>query len=236
MYFCWTARLVTTTEKQTQRLKEGCHIITEDYSPYRRCVLIFVLRDAGPADGHSSSKHRKCFTEVTLCNSEYMDSPAQRGHSLTLQFCWFKTITALKCSSPSSPFLQNHISVPSSLIPPLLPSYIMSTHPFGTGTNLSTLAHSCPAQARAKRLILAPRPRELSQLHPSFPTLSASISSNTLPGGRYGHQRRGWYFWPPCVWNYSAAHLCISVWRPLELAYTWPHRHYPHTPCPQMVY
>lgn len=112
------------------------------------------------------------------------------------------------CPQPSGPLLYSLFSFspfqlhvcPSVFDSPLLALYIMSTHSFGPTTHFSSLHCSCPAQASAKRLILALRPSKLSQLS-SFSPLSVSIWSNTLPGCRYGHQRAGWYFWPLCMRN-----------------------------------
>lgn len=61
----------------------------------------------------------------------------------------------------------------------------------------------------------------LSQLS-SFSLLSANISSNTLLGWRYGHQRAGWYVWP--LWNYSAPcllNLCLWSYRTCQHMCKW---------------
>lgn len=130
---------------------------------------------------------------------------------------------SLKCASLSFHFLSTAFCHPV-FDSPLLASYIMSSHHSGPTTYLSSFACSCSAQTRAKRLILALRPSKLSQLS-SFSLLSVSISSNTLPGCRYGHQRAGWYCWPLCVKNYSAACLWIIAWRSLRPANTYTYKH-----------
>lgn len=75
---------------------------------------------------------------------------------------------------------------------------------------ICSLGCLCLAQTRAKRLILALRLTKLSQLS-AFSFLSATISSNTLPGWCYGHQRKGHYFWPLCArnsFNTQALNIC----------------------------
>jgi len=108
-----------------------------------------------------------------------------------------------KVDLPQSYFLPQTACLP----PPPPP------HAFSPTTHLSLLACPCPAKTRADRLILALRPSELSRLA-SFSPLSGSMSSNTLPGCRYGHRRAWWYVWPLCVRNYSAA--CIWIMASLK--------------------
>ncbi len=156
------------------------------------------LRATGPADGPSTYKQYKSWTctEVFKCrilntwilsHREAMAS-ACRTASSEQSFLWnvllcLFSLSQLHFCPPTSCFI-HHVQSP------FRPHY----------ASLLSLACSCPAQTRAKRLILALRPSELSQLSP-FSPLSVSISSNTLPGCCYGHQRAGWYFWPLCVRN-----------------------------------
>lgn len=118
------------------------------------------------------------YRSFKVWDSGHMDSSTQRGQSLSLQDHQFRTIISLKCLS---------FSISPNCTPPLpffdsprLVLYIMSTHPFGPTMYPSSLACSCSAQTRAKRLILALRPSKLSRLS-SFSPLSLSILSNTLP-------------------------------------------------------
>lgn len=141
-----------------------------------------------------------------------MDPHTQRGHSLGLQDCYFRTIIALKSASQS--FISSwHISSLNSVLDsPRLALCIMSTPPFGPAVSLlPCLLMLC--SDKGKEANPGSEAHKLSQLS-SFALLSANISSNTLLGWRYGHQRAGWYVWP--LRNYSAPcllNLCLwSYW------------------------
>lgn len=155
------------------------------------CSDLCSFRATGPADGPSNLKQSKSWSCSEVCERRISTSVLH---------------TKRPWPQPTGPLVQNTCFFEMCLFPTtvfnssLLAFYIISAHPFSPTTYLSSFACSCPAQTRAKRLILALRSSKLSQLS-SFSPLSVSISSNTLPGCRYGHQRAGWYFWPPCVRN-----------------------------------
>lgn len=173
----------------------------------------WALRFSGPADSPSETTKSWSFTD---------------GCDWGILNTWIlphKEVTALACRTATSEqsllwkVPLSLLSLPDTFLHWTLSSiphfllYASCPLPLSALLCLCSLACSCFAPTRAKRLILALRPSKLSHFS-SFSLLSANISSNTLPGWRYGHQRAGWYVWP--LWNYSAPcllNLCLwSSW------------------------
>lgn len=173
----------------------------------------WAMRFSGPADSPSETTKSWSFTDgcdwgilnTWILPHKEVIALAYRTATSEQSLLWKVPLSLL--SLPDTFLHWTLSSIPYFLL------YASCPLPLSALLCLCSLACSCFAPTRAKRLILALRPSKLSQLS-SFSLLSANISSNTLPGWWYGHQRAGWYVWP--LWNYSAPcllNLCLwSSW------------------------